>query len=286
MCIRDRSTGDTQKITDLPDKLNNKTIVIASDFHFCPQNKLLPELTVKEINKQNADLVFLLGDFITDDPKGIEILVSILKNIKAKKGVYAIFGNHDISWGNQAKTRMRDAFKNLANIQLLENQEVWPWGKDFAIVGLGDWWSPNKQDFKPKEAFQNVPNNIPRIVLTHNPDSIYGFTEYRADLILCGHTHAGSIALPFVGSLYPYLKKCAKLLPKTLLNKIPYSQHAFFVKHEEHIEGLYDLKKENQGKYPEGRSLIITRGVGSHFNVLRFLVPPEIMTIKLEKQIK
>ena len=60
----------------------------------------------------------------------------------------------------------------------------------------------------------------------------------------------GSIALPGIGSLYPILKKCAKFLPELIIDKIPYGEHIFFVDHEEHIEGLYDLNKENKGIYP------------------------------------
>lgn len=30
-------------------------------------------------------------------------------------------------------------------------------------------------------------------------------------------------------------------MPKTLIKKVPYGEHVFFVEHEEHIEGKYNL---------------------------------------------
>ena len=64
------------------------------------------------------------------------------------------------------------------------------------------------------------------------------------------HILGGSAGLPWIGSLYPFIKKCAKFIPETIVKKIPFGDHVFFVKHEEHIEGLYDLNKENNNKYP------------------------------------
>ena len=36
--------------------------------------------------------------------------------------------SHDIAWGDTAKMRIKKALKNIANIEILENQEIWPWG--------------------------------------------------------------------------------------------------------------------------------------------------------------
>lgn len=36
--------------------------------------------------------------------------------------------SHDISWGDTSKMRIKKALKNIANIDILENEEIWPWG--------------------------------------------------------------------------------------------------------------------------------------------------------------
>ena len=42
--------------------------------------------------------------------------------------------------------------------------------------------------------------------MSHNPDSSSILMHLRSDLILSGHTHAGGIRLPFIGSIFPYIK--------------------------------------------------------------------------------
>lgn len=51
-------------------------------------------------------------------------------------------------------------------------------------------------------ALQDVPDSVPVILLTHNPDILTEPGVDRADLVLAGHTHGGQIVLPLVGAAH------------------------------------------------------------------------------------
>ena len=92
-----------------------------------------------------------------------------------------------------------------------------------------------------------MPDNITKIVLAHQPNSIHSVHEIGADLQLSGHTHGGQF-WPFT-----YLTK--------LVN--PY------------IAGFYDHY---------GTQIYVNRGTGYWGPPLRIGVPAEITLIRLKKK--
>ncbi len=51
-------------------------------------------------------------------------------------------------------------------------------------------------------ALSRAPEDMPTILLSHNPDILQEPELERTDLVLAGHTHGGQIALPFLGALH------------------------------------------------------------------------------------
>ena len=90
-----------------------------------------------------------------------------------------------------------------------------------AIVGLPDFWSP---EFKPEPVLEAIPPEIPRIVLSHNPDSAAILKQWRVDLQLSGHTHGGQIVIPSYGPIISVLPEIRKRVPRFLRNRLPYIQ--------------------------------------------------------------
>ena len=112
-------------------------------------------------------------------------------------------------------------------------------GARLRVVGLGDLWSGF---FEPDEV-----DVTDAIVLEHNPDAVPRLLHRRPALILCGHTHGGQVAAPFLGP---------PILP---------------VRHREYAAGLYEL-----GDTP----LYVNRGVGWLYRV-RLFVRPEVTVLTL-----
>src|SRR5690606_33204110 len=83
-----------------------------------------------------------------------------------------------------------------AGVILIDNGTVALKGDrfDLELVGLSDLWGRNQQ-----LSLLRAPARRPRLVLTHNPATIYDLKPgMRADLVLGGHTHGGQILLPFL----------------------------------------------------------------------------------------
>ena len=107
-------------------------------------------------------------------------------------------------------------------------------------------------------AFETAPGDEDiRLVLAHRPRVVTSLApDTRVDLVVAGHTHGGQVAFPWIG-------------PPIVLSPLPNRVAA---------GGLHAL---------DGRRLYISRGVGmERFQAprIRFLVPPEVTLLTLERE--
>lgn len=256
-------------IADLPAHLEGLTLTQLSDFHFDGWH-LSEELLAEAIAASNAaepDLVLLTGDFITDDPGPIHDLVRWLKGLQSRAGVYAVLGNHDL---HQRRSRqiVTHAFSQ-AGIRVLWNEIAYPLGPELPLVGLADQWS---REFQPASVMAQLDPAMPRLVLSHNPDSAAVLQQWRVDLQLSGHSHGGQIVLPAIGNLSQLLAGLYRLIPKPLKWLFPWlSAFDHTLRHWEWVQGLHRVGN-NQ--------LYVNRGLGTYLPG-RLFCPPEVTVITL-----
>ncbi len=258
-------------IADLPTHLRGIKLVQLSDFHYENQglsDKLLAA-AIAAANDADPDLVFLTGDYVTHDPTSIDALVLQLKQLQSRWGIYGILGNHDIHLP-QSKPEIIAAFQGI-NIPILWNEVVYPLGSGLAVVGMAEVQSGQ---FNTQAIFPGIDASIPRIVLSHNPDTAAYLQKLRVDLQLSGHTHGGQIVLPIIGPIPFYLKRIRKRIPEPLRQWIPYMSKERYkiVDHWEWSQGLHQVGN-NQ--------LYVSRGLGSYFPG-RLFCPPEVTIITLQ----
>lgn len=198
---------------------------------------------VKKINKQNLDLIVLLGDLdaktISQKNYSENEIADILSDLRAKDGIIAILGNHDF----QPKGIVKCIYKK-SGIPVLENTKkmVFHNGNTICVYGLKDWWH-NK--YNPSDVITE--NNYPVIVLSHNPDTFPKIPSF-VSITLSGHTHGGEIYFPFVGS--PFIPS-------------EYGQ------------------KYNKGLIIENGNVLYVCGGIASLSRLRFFNPPEISVLSL-----
>ncbi len=259
-------------IPDLAASLSGTKIIQLSDLHYDGvrlSEKLLAQ-AIDLSNQEHPDLVVITGDFVTDDPTPIEQLATRLKRLTSKKGIYGCLGNHDLI-PQTAKPIIVDALAKV-DIKILWNEIVYPLGEQLAIAGLPDFWS---REFNPEPVLSQIPENIPRIVLSHNPDSGEVLQKWRVDLQLSGHTHGGQIVLPNYGPIVDFVAKTRKRIPKRWRNYIPYIKDCFrVVEHWKWSEGWHQVGT-NQ--------LYVNRGLGTYAPG-RLFCPPEVTVITLKSQ--
>lgn len=230
---------------ELPGWKSDLRIAVLSDLHIGSPHVGLDKLRtiVEKTNAEQADLVVLLGDFVTGGPNGRraggfvepELTAAELKKLHAPLGVYAVLGNHDWWYdGEHVGKALTDA-----GIAVLENRAVhvghiW-------LGGIADYWT---REPAVAGTLRQVTTDDPVVLITHNPD-IFPEVPARVSLTLAAHTHGGQVRLPIIGTL-------------VTTSKLGY------------VAGEY---------VDQGRHLFVTTGIGTSILPVRFGVPPEIVIL-------
>ena len=205
---------------------------------------------VRRVNETLPDLVLIAGDLTIDNVLGggfvpPEEIAGDLAALDARYGVFAVLGNHD-RWLSAG--RVEEALTGVG-ITVLDNrgQRVRVRGHDTWIAGVADYWTghPSIDD-----ALEGAGAGEPVILFTHNPD-LFPEVPARVSLTLAGHTHGGQVIIPFVG-------------PGITPSRFGARYAAGHV-----VE--------------DGRHLFVTTGVGTSRLGVRFLVPPEVVSLRLTR---
>ena len=261
----------TLQINGLDPAFEGLRIVAVSDIHAGSHGVDAARMreVVDEINAQDADVVVLLGDYVSQLNDGkpirerqlrmpVESLTTGLAGIKAKYGVYAVLGNHDGWYNNRAAA---DALR-LAGIRVLENEVAFieRGGRKLRLFGMRDHlhmgtWATFDNDMRRAIASYERTGGI--IVLQHSPDVFPVVNAFKTfgdefKLMIAGHTHGGQVRFPVLGT--------------------PIVPSAFGQKYAGgHIR-------------EDGKDLFVTTGIGTSMLPFRFLVPPEIAVLTLRSK--
>ena len=176
---------------------------------------------VEKINEENADIVFICGDFI-DDGTGKEDMLKAceaLGKIKSTYGVYYVYGNHDDQKYGYSRSGNTDTFnhedikkeleKNHINVlddKVIEQDNV-------VIIGRAD---ASYQRETSEKLLKSVNKKKYVIVLDHQPLDMDENVKNGSDLQLSGHTHGGQI-WP-MGTVQALLTKTMRYGKKTIGN--------------------------------------------------------------------
>lgn len=169
-------------------------LAVFSDTH----NGLLPNAMpirriASRVRSLEPDAVFIAGDFVyfLQPDRFIETYAA-LGGVGAP--VYAVLGNHDVGFpGPDVGDALATALLEIG-VSMIDNasEPSVVHGQGIEIVGLSDTWQG-----KQKLSLIAEPSEAPRILLTHNPETIYDFPPGAdVDLLLAGHTHGGQIRIP------------------------------------------------------------------------------------------
>ena len=251
---------ETLSVPNWDRELNGFRVVAISDIHtgsnYAPIERL--RLVVQKANEQNADLIVLLGDYVSESARGrvrnppegadgtqLKIpaneIADALRGFTAKHGAYAIIGNHD--WYHNEQKIHRELERVGINVVNNEIENIQIGDKTIRLWGIEDLWKNRRV---PPEPFEQLAEKRNVIALTHNPDSLLtaptGFS-----IMLAGHSHGGQINFPIFGPFAPF------------------NDPRFMDGHAE----------------VDGKHVYVTSGVGTSVIPFRWRVPPEIAVVTL-----
>ena len=163
-------------------------IVMASDLHLgVTIDKKRLDKFVHLINEQQPDIVLFAGDVVDRrmEPLVQQRMDEELSRIQAPLGVYTISGNHEYISGVPDQVKL---FMEKAGVVFLRDT-VCLVDSSFYLIGRDD--HTNKQRKQLSELVGELNDNLPRILLDHQPYNLSEAEQNNINLQLSGHTHAG-----------------------------------------------------------------------------------------------
>lgn len=169
----------------VPLELDGRTILHLTDFHI-RRGKAWPAVVGRLAGwceRNEVDVVALTGDYANhppDDEAGIEMLGRLAKSLRARLGVYGIFGNHD-------SARFAGLARGIPEIRWLEG-EVVEAAPGLEVVGVSF-----PEDLVGVIGTRPRAEGTVRVALAHYPTEVYTAAALGVDVVLAGHTHGGQV---------------------------------------------------------------------------------------------
>ncbi|MCC8022492.1 MAG: metallophosphoesterase [Clostridiales bacterium] len=169
------------------------TIVQITDLHgasFGRDNRRL----IRTILNQEPDLVVATGDMYTNgDIEGRKTALALLEELAGQVPVYFVNGEHD---------HYQDFLRDLcqAGVRVLDYQEemVQIGGTKLHLYGINNVYYSATFDLTREFTLDSEAYTILLAHILNRP----AFSEFGADLTICGDTHGGIVRLPKLGPIY------------------------------------------------------------------------------------
>jgi len=205
----------------LPKSFDGLKIVQISDLHLGGFNYRfhIVEKAINSINNLQPDIIFFTGDLVNNYAWELKGWENVFKKLVAKKGKYAILGNHDYGdyseWNSlEAKqenfNKIKQFYKDI-NFKLLlnESQDIDVNNEKIAIIGVENWGKPPFKQYGNLQLALINKNHVPfKILLTHDPTHWKEEVTDKTNIALTfsGHTHGMQAAINVRGNTWSPIK--------------------------------------------------------------------------------
>jgi predicted MPP superfamily phosphohydrolase len=205
----------TVPLSKLPPEFENFSIVQTTDIHASHTIKRgFVQRVVDRVNELEPDLVALTGDLVDGSVEQLRHDVAPLAELTAPHGLFFVTGNHDYYSGIQqwvVETR------RLGFDVLLNEHRIIERGEGRLVLGgvtdiSGGQFLPSHRT-DPHKAIEGAPDNLPRVLLAHQPRSVFEAEKAGFDYMMCGHTHGGqyfpyhflvAMAQPYIAGMHQH----------------------------------------------------------------------------------
>jgi len=180
-------------VTNLPEDLKGFRIAQITDLHIGNTIKRdYVQAVVDRVNSLDADIIVFTGDLVDGSVSQLRDDASPLKDLKARYGNYFVTGNHEYYSG--VTPWLKEAEQLGFDVLLNEHRMIQQGSGRLLLAGVTDYTAgrmmpEHKSD--PAAALVNSPESDFKILLAHQPKSLFAAQKVGFDLQLSGHTHGG-----------------------------------------------------------------------------------------------
>jgi predicted MPP superfamily phosphohydrolase len=181
----------------LATELSGFRIVQLTDIHVGPtiDGRWLRRV-VEQVNALQPDVIAITGDLVDGPVANLQAQVAPIGELRARHGVYFVTGNHEYYSGvDEWLAELR-----RLGVRVLRNERVTVrpqpgGGAAIDLVGVDDYHSATFPGHGPdlKKAVAGRDEQVPAVLLAHQPAAISEAAQLGVDLQLSGHTHGGQI---------------------------------------------------------------------------------------------
>ena len=250
----------------IPEEFNGFKIVQLSDFHSQGYRNTTEDI-INKVKHINPDIIVMTGDMVSWDMEDIDEVKVLIKSLVELYPIYYIDGNHEhlAEILRPGKYVAFIEFMKELGVTTIKNDyiEIYKGDKSINLYGINlpldgaTGLYVNKFQLEKNYVEKTLPEANEEkfnILLAHTPTVIKPYSQWGADLVLCGHMHGGIVRIPFtnIGLLSP---------ERTIFPK--YAAGKFKV---------------------NGSIMIVNRGIGGSSFDLRLFTNPEITVITLKSK--
>lgn len=214
-----RRKADIEKITialpKLPSGFEGLRIAQITDIHAgLTVKRGFIERIAEQVADLHPDVIAFTGDLVDGSVPWLRNDVAPLGDLIAPHGKFFVTGNHEYYSG--AEPWIEEAGRLGFTVLLNEHRVIEKNGERLIIGGITDYGAGQfipRQASDPLKAFSEAPAHLLRILLAHQPKSIFAAARAACDLQLSGHTHGGqffpwnylaTIDQPFIKGLHQF----------------------------------------------------------------------------------
>ncbi len=233
------------RIPGLARDLDGLRLVQITDIHLSPffsAERL--DRAIDIANETRAHIALITGDLISGFNDPLDLCLDRLRRLKGESGVFGCHGNHEYYVRRQRYATERG--KSLGIRFLRSEAEILRFGNAALRLTGVDYQAKNEPYL---EGMAPPPTDALNVLLSHNPDVFPVAAGLGFDLTIAGHTHGGQVTTEI---LHQHLN------PARYITRF--------------VDGLYQ-----EG----GKSIYVSRGLGTVGVPVRLGAPPEVSLIRL-----
>ncbi|MDH4157297.1 MAG: metallophosphoesterase [candidate division Zixibacteria bacterium] len=205
----------TIPIDNLPDDLDGLRIVQITDIHVSHTvRRSFVQSVTDTVNALSPDLIVLTGDLADGPVRQLRDEVAPLADLRAPLGSFFVTGNHEYYSG--VKEWIEETARLGFTVLLNEHKVIERGSAQLLLAGVTDSGGgqfDREHISDPQKAQSGAPTCHAKVLLAHQPRSIFAAAQAGYDYVISGHTHGGqyfpyhflaALTQPYISGLHEH----------------------------------------------------------------------------------